>query len=422
MFSISIGKFRSLVITVAPLAAAYFASYFFRTVNALISEDLVHDLGLNAGQLGLLTSAYFLTFAMVQIPAGLLLDRFGPRRVQVFLLAVAAVGAGLFAFSKSFALLLFARACIGLGVAASLVAGLKAIALWFPKDRVSLVNGIFIAIGTFGVVAATAPSEILLHFIGWRTLFVLLAIFCVVCAVFIFYRVPETQAAPRTGAIRIASICSDPRFWRVAPLSMMCISTAWALQGLWAAPWFSDVDHLDHHSVVKELFVMAIALSIAALGLGVVADKLRRHGVRPQTLLAAIAVLFIATQLALLLAAPLPSLLLWTFIAGTGAATVVSYSIMGDLFPKEISGQANGALNTLHIGGAFAIQAGIGMIVAHWTSVAGHYPPIAYKVAIGVNLLLQMLALIWFLLPSRILSVLSAQTAVSPEAPTSVAI
>jgi hypothetical protein len=75
---------------------------------------------------------------------------------------------------------------------------------------------------------------------------------------------------------------------------------------------------------------------------------------------------------------------------------------MGDLFPKEISGQANGALNTLHIGGAFAIQAGIGMIVAHWTSVAGHYPPIAYKIAIGVNLLLQVLALIWFLRPNRI--------------------
>jgi hypothetical protein len=154
-----------------------------------------------------------------------------------------------------------------------------------------------------------------------------------------------------------------------------------------------------------------------------VADKLRQHGVRPQALLAVIAGFFIATQIALVVGAPLPSLLLWAFIAGTGAATVVSYSIMGDLFPKEISGQANGALNTLHIGGAFAIQAGIGMIVAHWTGVAGHYPPIAYKIAMGVNLLLQMLALIWFLLPNRTsIPASPTQVAVSPEFPTSVAI
>src|SRR5262249_51150221 len=162
----------------------------------------------------------------------------------------------------------------------------------------------------------------------------------ILCAVSIFGMVPETQPAARTGTIQIKSIYSDPRFWRVAPLSMMCISTAWALQGLWAAPWFSDVDHLNHHSVVNELFAMAIALSVAALCLGIVADKLRRKGVRPQAFLAAIAVIFIATQTALVLAAPIPSLVLWTFIAGTGAATVISYSIMSDLFPKEISGQA----------------------------------------------------------------------------------
>ena len=146
---------------------------------------------------------------------------------------------------------------------------------------------------------------------------------------------------------------------------------------------------------------MAIALSFAALALGLVADKLRHRGVRPQKLLAATAFVFVAMQIALILHVPIPSALIWSLIAGTGAATVISYSILAEYFPKEIAGQANSALNTLHIGGAFVIQAGIGMIVGHWTSHAGHYPAIAYKVAIGINVLIQVLALLWFIMPSR---------------------
>jgi MFS family permease len=397
-------RMQSLALLVVPLAAAYFASYFFRTVNALISGDLVGDLNLNAGQLGLLTSVYFLTFAFVQIPAGILLDRFGPRRVQVVLLCIAAIGAWLFAISRSLELLLIGRALIGLGVAASLIAGLKAIALWLPKERLAFANGCFITIGTLGVVAATAPSDLLLHFLGWRTLFWSLAGFCILCAIFIYALVPEATAvrsSSKAKPIQIVTVYTDRRFWRLAPLSMMCISTAWALQGLWAAPWFTDVDRLDHHAVVNRLFAMAISLSATALLLGLVADKLRQRGVPPQAVLVGGAVLFIAMQIALILNFPIPSVLIWAIIAGTGAATVISYSILADYFPKEMSGQANSALNTLHIGGAFAIQAGIGMIVGHWASQQGHYPPIAYEMAIGANLILQVLALVWFVVPSR---------------------
>jgi MFS family permease len=398
---------RAFLFLVLPLAAAYFASYFFRTINALISSELTNDLQLNARHLGLLTSVYFLTFAFVQIPAGVLLDRYGPRRVQSVLLVIAAVGACTFAVAQNFTFLVIGRALIGLGVAASLIAGLKAIALWFPKERLALINGCYITIGTLGVVAATAPSELILHFVDWRVLFGVLALLCVVCAGLVFTLLPDNSSHIRSvnaGSIRLKAIYMDPRFWRLAPLSMMCISTSWALQGLWAGPWFSDVDRLDHASVVHRLFAMAIALSFAALLLGAIADKLRRLGVRPHTILATTAVLFIGMQLALILKLPMPSVVIWSVIAGTGAATVISYSILAEYFPKEISGQANSALNTFHIGGAFIIQAGIGMIVGHWTGEVGHYPAIAYKIAIGANLVLQVLALAWFVAPRTLIA------------------
>jgi MFS family permease len=101
-------------------------------------------LGLGAGDLGLLTSVYFLTFAAAQIPIGVLLDRYGPRRIQSALLVAAAAGAGLFAVSDNFLVLLAGCALMRLGVASALTARLKALVLWFPKDRVPLLNGLMI--------------------------------------------------------------------------------------------------------------------------------------------------------------------------------------------------------------------------------------------------------------------------------------
>jgi sugar phosphate permease len=119
-----------------PFVAGYYLSYLFRTINALIANHLSSDTGVGTADLGLLTSVYFLVFAAAQIPIGILLDRFGPRRVQSVLLLLAAAGAGLFAISTDFFSLLIARAMIGLGVAAALTAGLKSIVLWFPRERV----------------------------------------------------------------------------------------------------------------------------------------------------------------------------------------------------------------------------------------------------------------------------------------------
>ena len=123
-----------------PFAAGYFLSYYFRTINALISGRLTDDLALDAAKLGLLTSTYFLACTLAQVPLGMALDRFGPRRVQSCCLLLAAAGAALFAIADGFPQLVVARGLIGLGVATALMAGIKAIVLWFPKERVGLCN------------------------------------------------------------------------------------------------------------------------------------------------------------------------------------------------------------------------------------------------------------------------------------------
>ena len=399
-----LSRWRLILSVFLPFAAGYYLSFFFRTINASISPALASDFGLGAAETGLLASVYFLVFAGAQIPIGMLLDRYGPRRVQSVLLVIAVGGATLFGNADSFAELLIGRAMIGLGVAAALMAGLKAIVLWFPRDRIALVNGGMIMLGSLGAVTATAPTDWLLNWIGWRSLFEVLTIVTLATAGLIYFAVPESDGSSKRSVssgkpLTLRSIFSDPRFLRIAPLSATCIGSSWALHSLWAASWLADVERLDRQSVINQLTTMAIGISLGALLLGTLADRLRKRGVATEVLLAVFGALFMLAELALVLRIPLPSILPWSVVSVVGAATVLSYAIIADYFPIEIAARANGALNLLHFGWAFVVQYGIGLIVNQWVPQDGRYPVDAYQAAFGLSLALQAVAFAWFAVP-----------------------
>jgi MFS family permease len=396
----------SIIATVLlPFAAGYYLSYVFRTISAVIASTLATEFNLGPAELGFITSVYFLAFVAVQLPAGIALDRYGPRRVQSVLLFVAAAGSLLFAFADSVAGLMLGRALIGFGVATALMAGLKAIVLWVPPERIALANGYLIMLGALGAVTATAPAEWVIEYLGWRGIFVLLAWLCVVSALVIHLAAPERRArrhAAGVGPLRLGSIYADPRFWRIAPLSATSTATSWSIQGLWAAPWLVHVEGLDRANIVTHLFAMATALSTGALLLGIMADRFRRRGISPQTLLASVAGASILAQCAITLRVAVPAYGAWIIISVAGVATVLSFASIAELFAKEASGRANAALNLLHVGGAFLIQSLTGFVVALWPEQNGHHPAVAYQTAFAVNLALQVSALAWFLSVSHV--------------------
>jgi MFS family permease len=387
-----------------PFAAGYYLSYLFRSINALIAGDLAAELGLTAGDLGILTAIYFLVFAAVQLPFGVLLDRCGPRLIQSALLLVAGAGALVFALADGVVTLMLGRALIGLGVALALMAGLKAIVLWFPPQRLALANGWFIMLGALGALSATGPAEIVVQSLGWRGLFALLAALSAGAALLILIVVPEGKqrpAAARSHAVNVWTVYQDRRFWKIAPISAIGIGTSWSLQGLWAAPWLADVAGAERATIVEHLTVMAVALAASALLLGAVADGLRRAGVPTEFVLAGAIAASMLAQLALLLDLPVPSHLVWIIIAATGAATVLSFAILAQYFPREASGRANAALGVLHVGAAFALQSLAGLVIAQWPQTDGHYPSEAHQAAMVVGIGLQLVSLGWFLTAPR---------------------
>ncbi len=395
---------RLAVRVVLPFAAGYFMSFLLRTVNAVIAPDLIHDLGLSAADLGLLTSAYFLAFGLFQIPLGILLDHFGPRRTEAVLLLVAAVGAVIFGAAESVGGLLFGRALIGLGVSACLMAAFTAFALWFRGERLPFVNGIQLAAGGLGGLAATAPVEALLQYTDWRGLFTIMAVLATAAAALIYFVVPErprsapraTQAEQWTG---VRKVFASAAFWRVAPLTVASQSTFLAVQSLWSGPWLQDVGGLSRAATATYLFLIAAAVTAGFLGLGTIAERLSRRGVPTVTVaLGGTAVFTVAIALLTLqwTAAVLP---LWIVFGFFGTSCILMYPVLSRTFPRELAGRVNTGLNLLVFLGAFAIQWGVGAIVDLWPPTAnGGYATAGYSAAFGVLVVLQIAGFVWFAL------------------------
>lgn len=396
---------RSVACVFLPFAAGYYLSYLYRTINALIARDLVTDLSLSSSELGFLTSVFFLSFAAIQLPLGIWLDRYGPRRVQMLLLPVAALGALIFATSQDLVALTVGRALIGLGVAAALMAGFKALVMTFPPAQLPLFNGVFVALGTLGAISATAPADWLLQSVGWRGLFALLAVATLGCALLIYVAVPREP--PRDAAFHSVHLCGlraillNPGFIRLAPLSASCVGTAWSIHGLWAVSWLADVERLSQPDITRHLLAMGISLCVGALAFGLMADRLQRRGVSLQTMILAIAAIFMTAEIALILRWPVSSYFLFGIIAAIGAATVLSFSLLGQYFPKEIAAQANAALNIAHVAAAFLLQYVTGIIVQQWPAEEAHVPLRAFQAAFGVGLVLQFISLALFMWPVR---------------------
>ncbi|MDZ7712524.1 MAG: MFS transporter [Rhodovibrio sp.] len=398
---------RAVLTVFLPFAGGYYLSYLYRSVNAVIADDLSADVGLSASDLGLLTSAYFVAFAAFQIPLGLLLDRYGARKVHGLLLMLAAAGALGFALGDGLLQLWLARALIGLGVAGGLMAAFKAITQWFPESRWPVVNGCFLAMGGLGAMSATAPVELLLQVTDWRGIFVGLAVATFAVAIAILTIVPDRRDthSPQSLAEQLAGVrqvFADRFFWRLAPMAFLCMATSLSIQGLWAGPWLRDVAGLDRAGVAQTLFLMAGAVTVGFVFWGWAADWLARRGVPLTTTLPVGVALFLLALASVTFELDRTGLWPWLFLGLMGNVTALSYTVISRHFPLQLSGRANTALNLLVFLGAFSVQSAMGGIVDLVAADAREpYPAIAYQAAFGTFLALCALAWVWYLAAGR---------------------
>lgn len=399
-----------VIAVLVPFALVFALCNYYRTVNAVLAPYLISALNLTAGQLGLLISIYFLVSALFQAPLGLLMDRFGPRRVQAVLIVVASFGAIIFALGQSWPVLLTGRVIMGIGAAGGLMTSLQAVTVWFPSARWPFFNGMVMSVGALGSLAATLPTQYLLDVIDWHHVLVGAAIVGFGGSLLLFTAVPEKNTTPKGMTLGqqlsgMATIYRDRLFWRFAPLYLATTGSTMAFQSLWAGPWLHDVAQLDANAVASHLLVLSLLQIGSYFLVGYIATELGKRNVPLPRIVLTGSAIYILSLTPLLLPTGAGR---WSVLLGIGLLSNVNtlcYPILSRHFPAAMTGRATTALNSFFFVGAFLVQFAIGEVIDLIPATApGHYPTLAYQLAFAVMIALQFSSWAWCLVRPRALA------------------
>ncbi|MES2535423.1 MAG: MFS transporter [Pseudomonadota bacterium] len=397
-------------------AAGYLLSYAFRAINAVIAPALQADLHLSNADLGWLSSAYFVSFAALQLPLGIWLDKYGARKTETALLMLAAAGAAIFAMGTSLTELWIGRALIGAGVSACLMAPFKAFRQWYAPQRQSQLASWMLVAGTSGALAATIPVAAAMTVVGWRGVFWIMAGLILLSAAAIFFLVGPVEAkaaamqppgpvAPRANAIAAAGgygdVFGDPYFRRLALIGAVCQGSFIALQTLWAGPWMVTVLGMTKNQTSQILFAFNFCMMLCYLGLSWWAPRHVSHdGKHGWPVLQVVGFgLFgsLVTQAAILMIAAPWAWTLWIVLALFNTVMMLCQTQISLSFPVALSGRASSAYNLVVFIGAFAVQWGIGVLIDIFEA-RGASPSDAMRAGFALCLALQTAAFAMFAL------------------------
>ncbi len=391
---------RSAIVVFSCFAFAYFFSALVRGVTATLAPNFSAEIGLNAGDLGLLAGAYFFGFAAMQLPLGGALDKFGPKRVILFFLSLAVVGCAAFAFARSFVGLTLARTLIGMGVSACLMAPMTRFRHSFDATAQMRANSWMLMSGSLGMLASTLPVQWLLPLWGWRGLFVGLAVMFALAMVLIATAVSADAALSQapTSAARggYAEVFRHPTFIRFAPMGFFHYGGMVAVQSLWAGPWLSQVGGLNPADTALGLFGINLAMLVAFWLWGVWVPRLYALGWTAQSLIArglpaSLVVLVVAVALGHHATA-------WVWALFCAASTFVSLSqpAIAQAFPQALAGRALSAYNLVIFLGIFVTQWGMGLVIDALRA-AGWRTESSFQAAFALTASGCLFSYVWFL-------------------------
>jgi predicted MFS family arabinose efflux permease len=384
-------------------AFAYLLSYAFRAVNAVIAPELMADLNISHSELGLLSSAYFVGFAVMQIPLGIALDRYGARKTESFLLLFALCGASIFAYADSLWGLTLGRLLIGIGVSACLMASFTAYRRWFSVDQQSRLASGMLVFGTAGALLTTIPIQLALPIIGWRGSFWIMAILVAIAFIGIKVGIPKFDDHPQAQKVKegeesfgLKEIICHPFFLRMLPIGIVNHGGFLALQTLWLGPWMVEVLGFDSIFTAQILFLFN---GVMLLGYALNAWLLPRANAKGFKTLSYVKWLLAIGLLSQLLAISIDSTfswILWIIVAITATGHILGQSTVITAFPSSNAGVAATSYNLLIFVGAFIFQWGIGWGIDLSVSL-GSEKINAFKQVFIIFLCIQLIAYVWFL-------------------------
>ena len=351
------------------LGALFYAYGFFqRVAPSVMVEDLMRDFAIGGATLGSLSAAYFYAYALVQVPVGMLLDRFGPRSLLTGAALLAAGGGLAFALAGSLSGAILGRALIGLGVGFAYISTLKLASFWFPPHRFGLVAGLTLTAGTLGAVGAQVPLAALLSLAGWRAAMTVVAALGLVLAVLMLLFVRDRPVGvpparpPAAGMLAgLGQVLREPATWQLTAATGLIGASVLAFAGLWGVPYLEQVEGLSRVEAGLLTSAMLAAWAAGGPACGWLSDRLGRR--RP--VLIGGALLMALLWLPVLLPGIPLALRSLAFIAVGAAAgsMVVAFAAARDRFGNALAGSAMGVVNSSVVLCGAAMQTLVGLLL-----------------------------------------------------------
>ena len=382
-------------------ALGYYISNLLRAITATISPNLISEFDLSAGDLGLLGGGYFLGFAAVQIPLGYLLDNKGPKKIVSYFLLIAVLGMISFSLSENFITLLISRILIGIGVGACLMGPLTAYRIWYQDETQQRANSWMLMVGAIGMLSSSLPVQFFLPIIGWRMIFITLALLTIFCIILIIFFIPNWNKANIQSNAKdngsLKEIWSDNFFKSLVPMGFFNYGGLFAIQTLWAGPWMIKVSGYTPEQSANGLFLIYFSLLISFLSWGYLVPKISKNVSDAIKLLKFGAPLNLIVLAFIIYLGPKAGAYHWAFFAVSSVFLSLTQPAVGMAFSLSNAGKALTSFNLLLFIGAFALQWIIGVII-DFTMKLGYSEISGFRFAMIFFLLTSFFSYLFFLI------------------------
>lgn len=383
-----------------------FFGYAFtqRVAPSVMTNELMREFEVGGAALGALSAFYFYAYAGIQVPVGMLLDRFGPRRLMAAALFLCALASICFSYSQTLTAASVGRFMIGATVAFGFVSTLTIATYWFPAKRFAFLSGILTTVGMLGAMLGQAPLRISVELIGWRHTVALLAVIAVILAILIFLIVPHRSAAqlastrnsnPLSG---LKTVALNAHTWLCAGIGFGMTSTLLAFSGLWAIPWLNSTKGfaVSYSAAIASAAFLGWAISAPVMGW--LSDHIGR---RKPGLYAGVIISITSFAIIVFSSIDDPAILvaLFFFNGFGGSAMVISFGAVRELNHPKNSATALALLNMGVVGSGAIMQPLVGWILdLNWSGEVLNdvrvYGEQAYSVALSSILAVNVFALL----------------------------
>ena len=395
-----INKANKSIIIFCVFAFGFFISNLLRSITATLTPVLTSEFDLTAGNLGLLAGGYFLGFSLMQIPAGLLLDKHGPKKVVAYLLLIALVSTISFAFAKSFTGLLISRFFIGVGVAACLMGPLTGYRVWFEDKYQQRANSWMLMVASFGFVISTLPVQILLPVIGWRFIFLLISILILLSIILILVFAPSWNTNIQNQSIQKKSNLSDvwknKFFISLVPLAFLNYGGVQAIQTLWAGPWMLNVAGYSPLESATGLFWINITMLFAFMFWGYILPKLSSLGIDSIKIVKIGLPISYIILFCIIIMGQKAGATMFTFYILSSIVLSLTQPALALSFPQNLAGKSLTSLNVFIHSGTFFVQWSIGLLI-DLSRKMGADTITSYKISFSTFLFLCILSYLFFI-------------------------